>query len=363
MSTSKAISNGILRAISIIIGVVFFLYFLYLVRSVLLYILIGAIISLIGRPLMLFFTERLKMKSSLAVGICLFIFLLFFISIIALFVPVIVEQYQNITQIDIVKLEQDVDRLIGEFTAYFKIEKLNVRDLVNQIDFVKYLDDKRIPELVGSIFGGFGSFMIGMFSVIFIAFFTLKDSKLLEKSLLAFAKQEDENKFLNAFNKIKKLLSRYFVGLLFQVIILFVLYSILLLTIGIDNAIAVALIGAFLNLIPYLGPIISIALMILFAITGNLDASFSEIILPKIVWLSGGFIAIQLIDNFANQPIIFGNSVRSHPLEIFLAILIFGLLFGIGGLIAAVPLYTAIKVISKEFLSEYKIVQYLTKEI
>lgn len=363
MSTSKAISNGILRAISIIIGVVFFLYFLYLVRSVLLYILIGAIISLIGRPLMLFFTERLKMKSSLAVGICLFIFLLFFISIIALFVPVIVEQYQNITQIDIVKLEQDVDRLIGEFTAYFKIEKLNVRDLVNQIDFVKYLDDKRIPELVGSIFGGFGSFMIGMFSVIFIAFFTLKDSKLLEKSLLVFAKQEDENKFLNAFNKIKKLLSRYFVGLLFQVIILFVLYSVLLLTVGIDNAIAVALIGAFLNLIPYLGPIISIALMILFAITGNLDASFSEIILPKIVWLSGGFIAIQLIDNFANQPIIFGNSVRSHPLEIFLAILIFGLLFGIGGLIAAVPLYTAIKVISKEFLSEYKIVQYLTKEI
>jgi len=83
----------------------------------------------------------------------------------------------------------------------------------------------------------------------------------------------------------------------------------------------------------------------------NLDSSFSEVILPKLIWLSSGFIAIQLIDNFANQPIIFGNSVRSHPLEIFLAILVFGLLFGIGGLIAAVPLYTAIKVVSKEFLS------------
>ena len=363
MSTSKAISNGILRAVSIILGVILLLYFLYLVRSVLLYILIGAVISLVGRPLMLFLTNKLKMRSSLAVGVCLFVFLLFFAGTIGLFVPVLAEQYQNVSEIDISKLEQDVDRLIGEFTEYFKIEKLNVRDLVNQIDFIKYIDGKRIPEVLGSVFGGFGSFMIGLFSVIFIAFFTLKDSKLLEKSLLAFAKTEDENKFLNAFTKIKQLLSRYFVGLLFQVIILFVLYSILLLALGIDNAIAVALIGAFLNLIPYLGPVISIGIMTLFAITGNLDSSFSEVILPKIIWLSSGFIAIQLIDNFANQPIIFGNSVRSHPLEIFLAILVFGLLFGIGGLIAAVPLYTAIKVISKEFLSEYKIVQYLTKEI
>ncbi len=363
MSTSKAISNGILRAISIILGVILLLFFLYLIRSVLLYVLIGAIISLVGRPLMLFFTTKLKMKSGLAVGICLFVFLLFFTGIIALFVPVLAEQYQNITEIDISKLELDVDRLIGEFTEYFKIERLNVRDLVNQIDFIKYLDDKRVPEVLGSLFGGLGSFMIGLFSVIFIAFFTLKDSKLLEKSLLAFAKKEDENKFSNAFSKIKELLSRYFVGLLFQVIILFVLYSVLLLFIGIDNPIAVALIGAFLNLIPYLGPLISIGIMILFAITGNLDSSFSDVILPKIIWLGSGFIGIQLIDNFANQPIIFGNSVRSHPLEIFLAILIFGLLFGIGGLIAAVPLYTAIKVISKEFLSEYKIVQYLTKEI
>jgi len=182
MATSKAISNGILRAISIILGVVLLLYFLFLVRSVLLYILLGAIISLVGRPLMLFLTNRLKMKSGLAVGICLFIFLLFFVGVIALFLPVVAEQYQNISQIDIDKLESDVDRLMGEFTEYFNIKKINIRDLVNQIDFIKYLDVKRIPEVLGSVFGGLGSFMIGLFSVIFIAFFALKDSKLLENS-------------------------------------------------------------------------------------------------------------------------------------------------------------------------------------
>jgi len=360
---SRAISNGILRAISIILGVVLLLYFLFLIRSVLLYILLGAIISLIGRPLMFFFTSKLKLKTGLAVGICLIIFLLFFMLVIALFLPILAEQYQNISEINLKKLEVDIDRLINEFTVYFNIERLYVRDLLNQVDFIKYLDVKRLPEFLGGIFGSLGNFMIGIFSVVFIAFFALKDSRLLEKSLLVFAKKQDENKFTNAFSKIKELLSRYFVGLLVQVIILFVLYSALLLVFGFKNAIAVALICAILNLIPYLGPVISFMLLISLAITDNLHMSFSAIILPKIIKVGVGFVAIQLIDNFGNQPIIFGNSVRSHPLEIFLAILIFGLLFGVGGLITAVPLYTAIKVISKEFLSEYKIVKYLTKEI
>lgn len=124
-----------------------------------------------------------------------------------------------------------------------------------------------------------------------------------------------------------------------------------------------ALIAAIFNLIPYLGPLIGCLLMLAITITGNLEMEFSSIILPKLIYILVGYIFIQLIDNFVNQPIIFGTSVRSHPLEIFLAILIMGILFGIGGLIAAVPFYTAIKVIAKEFLSEYKIVQSLTKEI
>ena len=69
------------------------------------------------------------------------------------------------------------------------------------------------------------------------------------------------------------------------------------------------------------------------------------------------------IDNLISQPVIFGRSVRSHPLEIFIAIIVGGLLFNIGGMILAVPVYTTLKVISKEFLSEYKIVKHLTKDL
>jgi len=96
-------------------------------------------------------------------------------------------------------------------------------------------------------------------------------------------------------------------------------------------------------------------------LSSNLGESFSEVILPKTSYVMIGFVVAQLVDNFVSQPIIFSKSVKSHPLEIFLIIIIAGILFGIAGMIVAVPAYTAIKVILKEFLSEYKIVNKLTK--
>jgi predicted PurR-regulated permease PerM len=76
-----------------------------------------------------------------------------------------------------------------------------------------------------------------------------------------------------------------------------------------------------------------------------------------------GFWIVQVIDNNLSQPIIFSKSVSSHPLEIFLVILIAGFLFGILGMITAVPLYTILKVIGKEFFPENKIIHLLTKDI
>ena len=61
--------------------------------------------------------------------------------------------------------------------------------------------------------------------------------------------------------------------------------------------------------------------------------------------------------------LIFSNSVKSHPLEIFLVIVIAGLLFGPIGMIAAIPTYTALKVVGKEFLSENRIIKALTKNL
>jgi predicted PurR-regulated permease PerM len=73
----------------------------------------------------------------------------------------------------------------------------------------------------------------------------------------------------------------------------------------------------------------------------------------------GIFIITQLIDNYLFQPIIYSNSVKAHPLEIFLVILIAGQIGGVVGIIAAIPLYTIIRVILVEFYPEKKFVKRL----
>ena len=273
----------------------------------------------------------------------------------------LVNKVNCLGEIDINQIGLQLDQLNTEVSAYFNVEKLSLVELLKQTDLMQFMDIKVIPNLINNFLGGFGSLLIGLFSVLFISFFLLKDSLLLENSLLVFAKKGEEKKFLKVFTKIKDLLSRYFTGLLLQVVILFVLYTILFLIFGIHNAVAVALIAAIFNLIPYIGPLFGAIMVLILATTSHLGADFSTVILPKLSYLMIGYLVVQLIDNFFNQPFIFGNSVKSHPLEIFLAILIGGLLFGIGGMITAVPFYTAIKVIAKEFLSEYKIVKQLTK--
>ena len=117
------------------------------------------------------------------------------------------------------------------------------------------------------------------------------------------------------------------------------------------------------KVISNVGPLIGGALMLLLSMSSNIGADFQTVILPTTIYVMIGFVVVQLIDNFVNQPLIFSSSVKSHPLEIFLIIIIGGLLLGIVGMVVAVPAYTAIKVIAKEFLSEYKVVQKLTKNL
>ena len=176
-------------------------------------------------------------------------------------------------------------------------------------------------------------------------------------------KNKYENKLKKSLAKIRKLLSRYFIGLLLQVTILLLIYSIVLLIFGIENAIIIAFICALLNLIPYVGPLIAAFMMVALSMSSNITEDFSTVILPKSIYVFLGFVIGQLIDNFISQPIIFSKSVKSHPLEIFIVILIAGILFGTTGLIFAIPIYTAIKVIFKEFFAQYKIVQSLTKDL
>jgi len=191
----------------------------------------------------------------------------------------------------------------------------------------------------------------------------MKDTSLLENSIFVFINEKSKVKLRESLSIIKNLLSRYFLGLVIQISILFGIYTITLLIFGIQNAIVIAFLCALLNLIPYIGPLIGGLLMLILSMSSNLGYDFRAVILPTTLYVMVGYIIAQIIDNFFSQPLIFSNSVKSHPLEIFLVIMISGLLFGVVGMIVAVPAYTAIKVILKTFLVDNTIVKLLTKNL
>lgn len=360
---SKEFANGLLRATGIMIGIVLLLYFLWEIQSVIVYVGVAGVIALIGRPVVIFLRNRLRIPNQLAVVIVLLMVLAIFAGIIFVFVPIVIEQSKYLGQIDIEAFKSDLNDLNDQINNYLGVEAINIVEALQRSEFVRNFDVSLIPKFLNNVFGILGATLVAVFSILFISFFFLKDSKLMLHSILVFANQGEEKKFQRVFNKIKILLSRYFVGLTLQISVLFILYSILLSVFEINNPIAIAFICAILNLVPYLGPVLAGILMALFVISSNLGADFSTIILPRVIYVMLGYGICQLIDNFISQPMIFGASVRSHPLEIFLIILIAGLMFGITGMVVAVPFYTALKVIAKESLSEYKIVKRLTRDL
>jgi predicted PurR-regulated permease PerM len=364
---SKTIANGILRAIAVLTGIVVLLYFLYLIQTVLVYLLFAGVVALIGRPVVQFLENRLKFPESLAVITAILLFLGLLVGLIALFIPVLVEQGKNLSILDPEDFQKNLRLIEIEINKFLGRSHLTVDSMVDTAElkkeFIQGIEMSFIPKILNGLVSVLSSFSLGLISVLFISFFFLKDSNLIQNSLITLVSDSKEAGLMHSINKIKELLSRYFLGLLMQVLVLFVIYTITLLLVGVENALVIAFLCALFNIIPWLGPIIALVLMVVLTITSHLGADFNVVILPDIGWVILGFGISQLIDNFVSQPLIFANAVKLHPLEIFLIILMAGILFGVVGMIIAIPGYTVIKVILKEFLSENKIVKRLTQNI
>lgn len=363
MVTSKTIANGILRALVIIAAFCLLLLFLYQIQTVILYLFIALILSMIASPIVYFLKRKLRFPHTLAVVVSLVFFILLLAGFIMLFVPLIVSQSENLSLLDTAQLEQDFNNMVHQVKAYFSGHNIDADKLMQQADLTSKLNFNFIPNFINSIVGVLSGFGMGLASVMFITFFFLKDRKLFTIGAKKILPDAHEDKILNSFRKINYLLSRYFIGLIAQMSILFVLYLIILLIFGVENAFIIAFITALLNIIPYIGPLIATVLVIVLTLLGNIGPDTQAQMLSTTLYVFIGYCAAQFVDNNITSPLIFSNSVNSHPLEIFIVILASGFLFGILGMIVAIPLYTIIKVVAKEFFPQNPVVKILTKDI
>jgi len=230
-------------------------------------------------------------------------------------------------------------------------------------DIFKMLDPSQIPQLIGSFLGFFGNMVITLMSVYFIAFFFLREKGLFTKMMSLLVPNKQESKMTRAVDDSTSLLVRYFIGLVIQMFVNAVLATIALKLFGFKSALLMAICFAILNVIPYVGPILGNLIGVLIVISSNLELDFYSMMLPKIVTAIIIFAVLQMIDNFILQPNIFSKSVKAHPLEIFLIVLIGAKIGGILGMVIAIPAYTVVRVLLKVFFSEFEVVKKMTASI
>ena len=194
---SRIIANGILRALWVIISILLLLFFLYKIQSVIIYLIIATILSLVARPMLGFLKKRLKLPNTLAVIITMSFFLMVIMGIISMFIPLIKEQGHNISLLDTEELRRRIFNLFHEIDLFFSARRINLFGELKNIDLTSNIAS--IPSLLNSFVGVVGSFSMGLFSVLFITFFFLKDNKLLHNIfvLITPEKNEGNNQFSN----------------------------------------------------------------------------------------------------------------------------------------------------------------------
>jgi predicted PurR-regulated permease PerM len=138
-----------------------------------------------------------------------------------------------------------------------------------------------------------------------------------------------------------------------------------LLIVGIrfDLAITIGFFCGLFNIVPYVGPLLGGAFGLLLGVSNYIELDFYATVLPILIKMAIVFSIVQILDNNVLQPLIFSNSVNAHPIEIFLVIVIAGNFAGVIGMIFAVPGYTLLRILARQFFSNFRVVRSLTQNM
>lgn len=356
------------RYVLMLLGLILIGFIFWYFSEIVTYVLMAWVFSMIGRPLMNLFLKikigRFEAGHSLAAGLTILTFFLGIILFISLFVPMLVRQATNLAQVDYTAIAKALEEPLlhlNEFFAKYGLSGDQTPSEQIEKNLKEYFNPTQVSAWLGSIVGVAGSTLIGFFSVIFIAFFFLKESQLFTKTLQNLTPNWADDNISHVVSESSKMLSRYFGGIVIQVFLISTGLFIGLSILNVPNAALIALLAALFNVIPYVGPIIGGLLGMFLTITSSLDLDFYNQMLPLLGKVALVFAIMQMVDNFILQPFIFSNRVYAHPLEIFIIVLVGAQVAGILGMVIAIPSYTVIRIIAKNFLSEFDIIQNITK--
>lgn len=346
--------------------------------NVLVYILTSVVVSLLATPIMKGW-QKIKIKGKslpnwLGAILSLAIIISLFICILTMIFPIVggivkglsIENIESAATNISIPLQHLNEWIIDTFPAVdqgYRIENTILNEVKNLLDVSVF------SSVIGSAASLITSIGIGIFSVVFISFFFIKDSGLFARMVGAIIPNRHEENATAAISDIGHLLSRYFSGVvleMFAVGFINFLGLYFIANLGFNASIGIAFITGILIIIPYVGPLIgdilgtTLAIIVKYSsVTGighNIELGWFILIVISI------FCFTHLVDNFLFQPIIYSNSIKAKPLEIFIVLLIAGHIAGPIGMIIAIPTYTVLRVIAFRFFGHIKAIQRLQNQ-
>ncbi len=346
-------------------------YLLWYFSDIVIYILISAVLGIIGRPLVrrisvVKIRDRYIPRGVAALLTTILMWALF-ATFFSIFIPLIFNKLSEFSHLDMVQVISSInDPIIALQEHISETFSIPMREFSLTDALVASMREWLNIDVVNSVVGSFVStatdFVIALFSITFITFFFLKEDDLFYSMVTTvFPKRYEEN-ITRALDSVTILLVRYFTGILAESFIMMIVVSLGLLLFGAsgENAFFTGLVVGVINVIPYVGPMIGFAIGLFVGLVSPIEGMT---IVQTLLCTGGTILTAQGLDNFVLQPVLYSNRVKAHPLEIFIVILIAGNLAGVVGMLLAIPSYTVIRVFAKEFFNNFRLVQALTENL
>jgi predicted PurR-regulated permease PerM len=363
--------NTTLRNILIIIGIAVLVYLSWYFRNIFLYILVAGVISLIGRPIV-DLLNRIKiwkfrfpkfLSSLIALLLLYGLLALFF----AVFIPLVSRQLDALSGFDAGSLVQGLHDQLDRFETFIRKVYRDMPADKSLYDIVvtaitDVLNPASISDFAGSIMTVVKKFVVAFVAITFLAFFFLKDEGLFKETIMVIVPDQYESRIRNVLHSIKTLLIRYFIGIIIQSTIVLINITIGMTIVGFPfhQALVMGLLIGIFNVIPYVGPWLGGSITVLMGMATAVSTAGYPAIWLLIIYMVIVIACTQAIDNNLIQPLVYSRSVNAHPIEIFLVILAVGSFAGVGGMIIAVPAYTALRVFAREFFNNFGPVRKIT---
>lgn len=351
-------NNNSKSALAILFGIGIIIFLFWFFSDIVIYIFIAFVLSLLGSPLVKLLSRirigNWQFPSSLAAGITLLVIIAFIGLLFYILIPALVNEIKFLTTLDLSSVNESATKWLNQFDKPLRkfgllSRRQHVTDLL-MAEWSEIMQKISMSNILSGTANVIKTLFVAIFSILFMTFFSLKDHNIFFKMIRSWLPNRYQNNFDNILEATGTQVSAYFRGVFMEMFIVGFLEFLICFIFGVPNAMIIGAIGGFLNIIPYVGTLIAIIISIIIGITSLLPIDpDTSLIVANVIKIVAAFGVAKMVDDFVLQPFIYGRQTHSHPLEIFIVILMAGYIGGIFAMIFAVPAYTLLRIVVSEF--------------